>query len=435
MAIKLKDLVAGQQKLENETPVRLNPDQFKDLVAALSAKAGPGAKSGSKIFEEFVIQTKKREELLKDATKEQRDIFKELEDTLKKLQTADHADSIMLRRSIDTLNRRLSATPNTAAKTKMTGMIPAMPASAAPKSSFAPTLVETDPQAEKAGTAGTAEVKPSSSGLMPLILTAIAGVTAAIGGIVTAVWGAIKWVGGLLLAPITGILEYLGLKTPSLPTGTNTPDGPEVMTDEKTTKEKKPKKGPKAKPKAKPKTGPMKPPSKISPGKLGLLGIATSILGNIAADALTDAGHENIGASVGVATDIAGYAGTGAIAGGFIGGPIGAAIGGIGGGLYGAYSGLKNRVSDDPAFYQGLIPANIAESKANKMHAQQIGPLQAENDDLKLDDRGRVIQILTPQMQNPMASSGGNPVFAPGPSIRPMESAYERHMTRNMMIF
>lgn len=45
---------------------------------------------------------------------------------------------------------------------------------------------------------------------------------------------------------------------------------------------------------------------------------------------------------------------------------------------------------------------------ANRPPAGKMDAQQTENDGLKLDDRGRVIQILTPQMKNPMGSSNNS---------------------------
>ena len=131
MAIRLKDLVAGQQRLaqQEEQPIRINREQFARLVDVLNNKAE--AKSGvnqvvqPKIFEEFVRQTQRREELLKDATDDQKVIFDKLSDSINKLKDANKSDSLALRRVIDQLTRKLSRTADTGARK---GMLSALPA-------------------------------------------------------------------------------------------------------------------------------------------------------------------------------------------------------------------------------------------------------------------------------------------------------------------
>jgi hypothetical protein len=122
-AIKLKDLLEGQQRLaqRENMPLEQSEDKLQKLVDAISQKASPAVNlnSNQKIFEDFVKQTQKREELLKDATSEQIVIFKHLEDTIKKLKDASHADSMDLRKAIENLANKLKATPATAARSGM----------------------------------------------------------------------------------------------------------------------------------------------------------------------------------------------------------------------------------------------------------------------------------------------------------------------------
>jgi hypothetical protein len=435
MAIKLKDLIAGQQRLEqkDEAPVRLNPDQFKGLVEALSGAAtSAGAKSGAQIFEEFVNQTRKREELLKDATEEQKTIFHELEETLKKLQTANHIDSVGLRRSIEALNRRLAGTPNTSAKSRMASMIPAAPASASVKNTFAPTLSpENYAVNESATTAGTAETKTAGTG--GGLGAAIQGIGTAIGGIAEGIGRAIEGLGRVLGAAIGALAAAMGIKNlpgfPDIPTG---PGGPDVIGEKDDPKKKGPgsKKGPTAKPTLKQRIG----QNLKKGGKLGVLGIATSVIGNVAADQLAASGHEDLGAAVGVATDIAGYAGTGAMIGSVL-GPIGMGVGAVAGGLYGAIEGAKNRTNilddnaDGTSFRSRTAPLEV---KQSPMLSKQAQDLQNENQNLQAQFGSNPTIINNIAATSPTVSTSP-PIFAPGPSIRPNESAFERHMFRGMM--
>jgi phage-related tail protein len=131
MAIRLKDLVAGQQRLaqQEEQPIRINREQFARLVDVLSnkaeAKGSVNQVAQPRIFEEFVRQTQRREELLKDATDDQKVIFDKLSDSINKLKDANKSDSLALRRVIDQLTRKLSRTADTGARKGMMSALPA----------------------------------------------------------------------------------------------------------------------------------------------------------------------------------------------------------------------------------------------------------------------------------------------------------------------
>lgn len=426
MAIKLKDLVAGQQRLQQqeEAPVRLNPDQFKGLVEALSGAAtSAGSKSGAQIFEEFVAQTRKREELLKDATDEQKAIFKELEDVIKKQQSANHTDSIGLRKSIDALNRRLAATPNTAAKSRMISMIPVAPASATTKNTFAPTLTpENYAISENASTVGNAEVKSTGKGEGG-IGAAISGIGSAIAGIAEGIGRAIQGLGSVLSSAIQGLIAVMTGKSIGniFGGGSDLPDVIGGDTDSKKSK----RKGPKAEPtfKDRYKKG-------IGRGfKLGIAGLAADFIGNTAADALTRTGNEKAGAAVGIGTDVLGYAGTGAMLGSIIPG-IGTGVGAALGGAYGLYQGFKTRtnVLEGNDAIPKIFRGDIAGTKNPQQEA--LKTLYSENELMKdTTQRGSTVINNISAPPNAAALASG-PVFAPGPSIRPNESAYEKYQAR-----
>ena len=146
-AIKLKDLLSGQERLaqRENMPLDQSQDKMQKLVDAITQKSSPSVSlnSNQKIFEDFVKQTQKREELLKDATSEQIVIFKHLEDTIKKLKDASHADSIDLRKAIENLANKLKVTPATGAKSNMMKALTA-PAAAARSKPNAAVLSPTD---------------------------------------------------------------------------------------------------------------------------------------------------------------------------------------------------------------------------------------------------------------------------------------------------
>jgi hypothetical protein len=163
-AIKLKDLLEGQQRLaqRENIPQEQSEDKLQKLVDAISQKASPSVNlnSNQKIFEDFVKQTQKREELLKDATSEQIVIFKHLEDTIKKLKDAGHADSMDLRKAIENLANKLKASPATAARS---GMMRALTVPAAAPGKPPKTVTAPAPRATAASTNRQASVIPTSS--------------------------------------------------------------------------------------------------------------------------------------------------------------------------------------------------------------------------------------------------------------------------------
>jgi hypothetical protein len=164
-AIKLKDLLEGQQRLaqRENMPLEQSEDKLQKLVDAISQKASPSVNlnSNQKIFEDFVKQTQKREELLKDATSEQIVIFKHLEDTIKKLKDASHADSIDLRKAIENLANKLKATPATAARSGM------MRALTAPVAATGKTPKTVTPPAARATAATSTKPATIASTLSP----------------------------------------------------------------------------------------------------------------------------------------------------------------------------------------------------------------------------------------------------------------------------
>lgn len=164
-AIKLKDLLEGQQRLaqRENMPLEQSEDKLQKLVDAISQKASPSVNlnSNQKIFEDFVKQTQKREELLKDATSEQIVIFKHLEDTIKKLKDASHTDSIDLRKAIENLANKLKATPATAARSGM------MRALTAPVAATGKTPKTVTPPAARATAATSTKPATIASTLSP----------------------------------------------------------------------------------------------------------------------------------------------------------------------------------------------------------------------------------------------------------------------------
>jgi hypothetical protein len=117
--------------------------------------------SNHRIYDEFIQQVKQQQDLLLDATKEQTDIFKQLEASVEKLKTANHEDSNKLLASIDKLAKQLKSTPDTKAKSNIEKMMPLQQARAqataartssiianpapAPRSAAIPALLQSTP--------------------------------------------------------------------------------------------------------------------------------------------------------------------------------------------------------------------------------------------------------------------------------------------------
>ena len=74
-------------------------------------------------FERFVAETQKKDELLKDATDDQIKLFERLEDTLIKLRDSDAKDSAELRKELAKIAGELETTGDTAAKSKIGGVL------------------------------------------------------------------------------------------------------------------------------------------------------------------------------------------------------------------------------------------------------------------------------------------------------------------------
>jgi hypothetical protein len=136
----------------------LGVDTDQDAVPTTTPATG-----NQRIYDEFIQQVKQQQDLLLDATKEQTDIFKQLEASVEKLKTANHEDSSKLLASIDKLAKQLKSTPDTKAKSNIEKMMPLQQARAqataartssiianpapAPRSAAIPALLQSTPAA------------------------------------------------------------------------------------------------------------------------------------------------------------------------------------------------------------------------------------------------------------------------------------------------
>jgi len=106
--------------------------KLTDIGATLGEKAelyqkGAGKETtvakNTETFQRFVAETKKKDELLKDATDDQIKLFERLEDTLIKLRDSDAKDSAELRKELAKIAGELETTDDTAAKKSVGGVL------------------------------------------------------------------------------------------------------------------------------------------------------------------------------------------------------------------------------------------------------------------------------------------------------------------------
>jgi hypothetical protein len=106
--------------------------KLTDIGATLGEKAelyqkGAGKETtvakNTETFQRFVAETKRKDELLKDATDDQIKLFERLEDTLIKLRDSDAKDSAELRKELAKIAGELETTDDTTAKKSVSGVL------------------------------------------------------------------------------------------------------------------------------------------------------------------------------------------------------------------------------------------------------------------------------------------------------------------------
>lgn len=130
--LKEKDQ-SGTKKTEEEK--KLTDEQRKEKLTKLAEVIGEKTgleKGGSRnetltarnrsTFEQFIQETEKRDTLLADANEDQREIFKQIENTLIKLQEAGSAESKDLRKELERLRGAIQETEETGAKKSLTDL-------------------------------------------------------------------------------------------------------------------------------------------------------------------------------------------------------------------------------------------------------------------------------------------------------------------------
>jgi hypothetical protein len=97
-------------------------DQKTDLQLGGSKNQSVSGRN-NEVFTKFIAETKHRDDILKDASDEQRDIFRKLEDTMIKLKEAGSEDSKELKSQLAKLGTQLGNTEDTGAKGKLTNIV------------------------------------------------------------------------------------------------------------------------------------------------------------------------------------------------------------------------------------------------------------------------------------------------------------------------
>jgi polyhydroxyalkanoate synthesis regulator phasin len=119
----LKNLLPTNNVVDFAEARRSRLDSIRS-IGTRSSNSGKSQEYSTDIFKEFIQQSQRREELLKDATDEQIKIFNRLESVIAKLASASHTDSKELKNSIDALAKQLAATPKTKAKQNIEKTLP-----------------------------------------------------------------------------------------------------------------------------------------------------------------------------------------------------------------------------------------------------------------------------------------------------------------------
>jgi hypothetical protein len=451
MAIRLKDLVAGQERLaqQEEQPIRINREQFARLVDVLSNKAQAKDNVNQvvqpRIFEEFVRQTQRREELLKDATDDQKVIFDKLSDSINKLKDANKSDSVALRRVIDQLTRKLGRTADTGARKTMMAALPTpttrtvTPASRLTSGPYTPF--------EGSASIGVNEDTGESPMLSDFLKNLMQGNNN--GDNAESISRNVK---DLLGEGFEDYLQYRMMKDALK----RTPKGGPVVVDGpgKTPKKYTPVPTQPTGPNIKRPPRPVpKPPStlkrflttiknsKIAPGRLGLVGA-----GLIGLNEYAESGDVSRAVAKGAVQGAGTYAGAaaGAAAGaliGSIGGPLGAGIGAIVGGIGGGI--LGGSLSEKPADLAADFVSNPVkttkdafakikaklEPMAQDTQAKLISDLTGQNQDYMTN--ANVPNIVIPSINQSTPAKQENNYLLPQAPARNTESTLEKFLNRN----
>lgn len=111
-----------QERIERLSNIGATLGEKAELYQKGAGKEVTMAKN-TEAFERFVAETKRKDELLKDATDDQIKLFGRLEDTLIKLRDADAKNSVELRKELAKIAGELETTGDTAAKSKIGGVL------------------------------------------------------------------------------------------------------------------------------------------------------------------------------------------------------------------------------------------------------------------------------------------------------------------------
>jgi len=463
-SVKLSDLIQGQQNLGGYSELtsyreggakstqvdRVSKEEFMRILKSMGqgpATAGTAMgpvlnpNANTKIFEEFIKQTQKREELLKDATEEQVQIFKELEAVILKLKTGTHDDTKALKKSIDDLSKRLGGTASNQAKTNIQKAIPAAYQSPA---FVKPLEAKEGPMFTGSGLAKDTEgVEAGSEEKGPGLLESIGN---GLGNILNKVLG-YKLASKLLNRNKTPQAPDAKIKTKS----SVDKNGRVLVDDKGEVRERKP--GTKYQKNGKwfeidkeGKARPTKTPTGIDKMKLDAKGGAKKLAGRVGIlaplYAITDAVLQyeetgNLTKSL--------VSGSSGLVGGVVGDVVTAnPFGGVAGSMAGQYVGEKinDKIEGDPikdtakrvlkSVQDFAHSANQVIPKATESVSNSIKSLTTANEEKKKPS----VEVGQPTIINNYNSTPVAPpnINIPMASLRPTESAFNRHQFRNYQV-
>ena len=420
-----------QQDIQQNTPGLLNQLKasaimgIKEALGVTTAAeddvpSTTPATSNQRIYDEFIQQVKQQQDLLLDATKEQTDIFKKLEDTVEKLKSASHEDSKKLLAGIDKLAKQLKGTPDTKAKSNIEKMMPLQQARAqataartssiianpapAPRSAAIPALLQPSPMAplyEDAGLISSeSEGDKVQTGERDMDMASILG-----------------FLGNMMSGGGGGVIPIIPRTSPR--------KTPPTVPKTKPTTRPTPPRGPDGKFRKPTVLDRVKGPSARSVlSKVPLLGpLVTG--GFMGVDEYEKSGNLGKALTVGAGSAITGEIGAliGTVGGGAVAGPVGAFGGSIAGGITGATVGANASGELYDKFMGAPAPTT---AKPDTQVLQQT----LENKDLQEQVQQ---QPAAPVIINNQQTVGNNtpPAYiSPSLEVRPKESALDRYINR-----
>ena len=420
---------------------------------------------GKTVFDNFIEQTKNREELLADATREQSDLFKKLEETIISLRDANSAENKELRKTLDDLSGQLEASPETKAKSQLTQVVKQAKESAKPSFGArvlgrAESWIESkrSPGFEEMFKPAQAERKRELAGILEVLTgqnTQKETKTKPAATASSKVPGWAKILSPTALAPKVAAaspmvpniqmpdtisIESIGTLNVKAQTVNVTSDelmpGADLIPDIDKGTVKGEKKAPKGTVK-----GSAKPQYRDARGRFAKAPTPkASIMSRFGGKALGAAGaglsgymayDENLYRGTGTAAGIGAATGGGALAGAAAGAALGTmvapGVGTIVGGLIGGGLGAFGAQSASEAIADKVAAPTV--TPVQNLQGQSITTNSTTNNELKRTENKPVVVLPAPAA--PVVNQNSSPVLLPRGNIRPSENAFDRYLNRS----